>query len=246
MFRYPLYFLRSFTALGLILGTLFFAASLTPSLVPRHPAVQGVLSGFCLAAGYGLGVALRALWLALKLPVPADKTRRIGQILAILLCAGVAAVALWQASEWQNRLRALMDMPPVDGARTHLVVVAAGAGPSLAAALAGALATLVVGRPPYVILEVRARDVAAGAGAGDCSLEDTLAVLLGGGGGYAFYAGGARRETAELLADGMRALAALVEAAAPAPLVAWLVDEGAAAPPLPPALQEFLLAAATA
>jgi uncharacterized membrane protein len=121
MFRYPLYFLRSFTALGLILGTLFFAASLTPSLVPRHPAVQGVLSGFCLAAGYGLGVALRALWLALKLPVPADKTRRIGQILAILLCAGVAAVALWQASEWQNRLRALMDMPPVDGARILLL-----------------------------------------------------------------------------------------------------------------------------
>nr|MCE2739783.1 hypothetical protein [Rhodobacter sp.] len=63
MFKPSVNFLRSFTALGLILGTLFFAASLTPSLVPRHPAVQGVLSGFCLAAGYGLGVALRALWL---------------------------------------------------------------------------------------------------------------------------------------------------------------------------------------
>lgn len=121
MFKPSINFLRSFTALGLILGTLFFAASLTPSLVPRHPAVQGVLSGFCLAAGYGLGVALRALWLALQLPVPADRTRRVGQVMAILLCAGLAALALWRASEWQNTLRALMGMPPVDGARVLLL-----------------------------------------------------------------------------------------------------------------------------
>jgi uncharacterized membrane protein len=64
---------------------------------------------------------LRALWLALQLPVPADRSRRAGQILAILLCAGLAALALWQASEWQNTLRALMDMPPVDGARVLLL-----------------------------------------------------------------------------------------------------------------------------
>lgn len=121
MFKPSINFLRSFTALGLILGTLFFAASLTPSLVPRHPAVQGVLSGFCLAAGYGLGVALRALWLALQLPVPADRARRVGQVMAILLCAGLAALALWRASEWQNTLRALMGMPPVDGARVLLL-----------------------------------------------------------------------------------------------------------------------------
>ncbi len=115
------YLLRSFTALGLILGTLFFAASLTPSLVPRHPAVQGVLSGFCLASGYGLGVAFRALWLALKLPVPDHRLRRSGQIAAILLCAGVAALALWKSAEWQNGLRGLMGLPPVDGSRLLLL-----------------------------------------------------------------------------------------------------------------------------
>jgi uncharacterized membrane protein len=114
-------FVRSFTALGLILGTLFFAASLTPSLVPRHPVVQGVLSGLCLGAGYGIGVALRALWLALQLPVPQARTLRMGQIAAILLCVGVAAVALWKASEWQNTLRALMGLDPVEGARPLVV-----------------------------------------------------------------------------------------------------------------------------
>jgi len=41
--------------------------------------------------------------------------------MAILLCAGLAALALWRASEWQNALRALMDMPPVDGARVLLL-----------------------------------------------------------------------------------------------------------------------------
>ncbi len=114
-------FFRSFTALGLMLGTLFFAASLTPSLVPRHPVVQGVLSGLCLGAGYGIGVAVRALWLFLQLPVPQARTLRAGQIAAIALCAAAAAFALWKASEWQNTLRALMGMEPVDGARPLVV-----------------------------------------------------------------------------------------------------------------------------
>jgi uncharacterized membrane protein len=118
-------FFRSFTAMGLMLGTLFFAASMTPSLVPRHPVVQGVLSGLCLGAGYGIGVAFRELWLLLKLPVPEERTLRMGQTVAILLCAGVAAVALWKASEWQNGLRALMGMEPVEGSRPLIVAAVA-------------------------------------------------------------------------------------------------------------------------
>lgn len=118
-------FLRSFTALGLILGTLFFAASLTPSLVPRHLVVQGVLSGVCLAAGYGLGVALRALWLSLKLPVPNGRLLRTGQLAAIGVCAMAAAGALWMASGWQNTLRGLMDLPPVEGSRPITIAATA-------------------------------------------------------------------------------------------------------------------------
>ena len=45
---------------GLVVATLFFAASLTPSLTPRITIAQAVLSGLCLAAGYGLGVLLAA------------------------------------------------------------------------------------------------------------------------------------------------------------------------------------------
>jgi uncharacterized membrane protein len=39
----------SFSFVGLVVATFFFAESLTPSLLPRNFAVQGVLSGVALA-----------------------------------------------------------------------------------------------------------------------------------------------------------------------------------------------------
>src|SRR5215510_3102350 len=47
---------RLFSPGGLLLGTLFFAAALTPTLLPRNFVTQGVLSGLSLGAGYGIGV----------------------------------------------------------------------------------------------------------------------------------------------------------------------------------------------
>lgn len=113
--------LRSFTGVGLILGTLFFAASLTPSLVPRPHLVQGALGGFAFAAGYGLGVLFRFIWLTLQLPVPDGGVLRTGRIAAVIACAAAAGYALWYASVWQNTLRALMEMPPVEDGRPFTV-----------------------------------------------------------------------------------------------------------------------------
>jgi uncharacterized membrane protein len=109
-------FLASFTGIGLMLGALFFAASLTPSLVPRHPAVQGALSGVCFAAGYGLGVIFQWAWHALQLRGPGGRAVALGRLAAIGACALIAALALWKAQGWQDGLRALMKMPPTDGA----------------------------------------------------------------------------------------------------------------------------------
>ena len=67
---------QSLAVAGLALGTLFFAASLTPSLVPRNALTQGALAGSCFAIGYGLGVFLRWLWRYLELPELAPRTRR--------------------------------------------------------------------------------------------------------------------------------------------------------------------------
>ncbi len=118
-------FLRSFTGLGLVIGTLFFAASLTPSLVPRAPLFQGLLSGLCLAAGYGIGAFLQYLWTALKLSMPPAHPRRIGRMVALLLSAIVAAVALWKASGWQDTVLALMQQPPSEGTRPFTVAAIA-------------------------------------------------------------------------------------------------------------------------
>lgn len=109
-------FWHSFSAIGLLVGTLFFAASLTPSLLPRTFMTQGVLSGCSLAAGYGIGVLGRWLWVYLELPTPKALTLQITKLVAAVVCAFVAIAFLWQASEWQNSIRNLMGLEPVDTA----------------------------------------------------------------------------------------------------------------------------------
>ncbi len=119
-------FLRSLSEFGLMLGTLFLAASLTPSLIPRHFAIQGILSGLSFAAGYGVGEALRGLWHWLELP-PFRQTRRVllAKLAGAIVCLGVVAFFLWHASEWQNSIRILMELDPVETARPFSVAVIA-------------------------------------------------------------------------------------------------------------------------
>ncbi len=102
------------SAAGLVLGTLFFAASLTPTLLPRTYLTQGVLSGCSFAIGYGIGVLAR--WLAeyLELPKPKGRILRIAKLIAAAACLLVAAVFLWRAAEWQNSIRKVMALEPVD------------------------------------------------------------------------------------------------------------------------------------
>lgn len=119
----------SFSFVGLAGATLFFAASLTPSLLPRHFAVQGILSGFALAVGYGVGVLCMWLWQYLGIPEPGDKTQRVGKWITSLAVAIVAITFLWRATIWQNSIRELMEMEPVETAypwRVALIAVFAG------------------------------------------------------------------------------------------------------------------------
>ena len=107
---------HSFSTGGLLLGTLFFAASLTPSLLPRTFLTQGVLSGCSLAGGYGIGVFGSWLWAYTELMQPNGRFLRFAKLAASTGCAIIAIASLWHAAGWQNSIRELMELKPVDTA----------------------------------------------------------------------------------------------------------------------------------
>jgi len=108
---------RRLSSVGLVLGLVLFAISLTPSLIPRPYTVQGLVSGLSLFCGYMVGVALVHVWAYLELPTPKPAIAKRISIFCIIAAAGTSAACLWQASEWQNSVRVLMDLEPVATSR---------------------------------------------------------------------------------------------------------------------------------
>ncbi|WP_414831973.1 alpha/beta hydrolase [Afifella sp. YEN Y35] len=112
------------STIGLLLGTMMFCLSLTPSLVPREAPAQGLLAGFCFVLGYGLGLAAVSLWRYLELPSRLDAGPMLQKVSAVL-CLGASSYFLWCSIGWQNSVRALMGLPPVDITYTVMVVAIA-------------------------------------------------------------------------------------------------------------------------
>jgi len=108
--------LLSLSGVGLVLGALFFAAALTPTLIPRSYLTQGALAGGCFAIGYFAGVLWRRLWHYLELPEPSARARSIANALVAAGCLLVVIVALGSTAEWQNSIRTVMKMAPVETA----------------------------------------------------------------------------------------------------------------------------------
>ena len=118
-------FAHFFTSGGLLVGTLFFALSLTPSLIPREGVTQGIISGVALAVGYGVGVFLTWLWQFLGLPSLGDRFRiRLRWVIGAI-CAVLALGFLWRAAHWQNTVRALMGLEEAPGVRPLVIALVA-------------------------------------------------------------------------------------------------------------------------
>ncbi|WP_445221000.1 alpha/beta hydrolase [Bradyrhizobium sp. Pa8] len=113
--------LLSLSGVGLALGALFFAAALTPTLIPRSYLTQGALAGGCFAIGYFAGVLWRQLWHYLELPEPSARARSIANALVAVGCLLVVILALGRTAEWQNSIRTVMKMAPVETAHPHKV-----------------------------------------------------------------------------------------------------------------------------
>jgi uncharacterized membrane protein len=101
---------KYFSTTGLLVGTLFFALSMTPTLLPRNDFTQGLISGLALASGYGVGVLGIWLWSYFEMRTPKEQTQHRVHLFAFVMCLLFAVIFMWRASAWQNSLRALMGM----------------------------------------------------------------------------------------------------------------------------------------
>ncbi|MUM16257.1 hypothetical protein FZI91_11055 [Mycobacterium sp. CBMA271] len=102
---------RQYTFTGTAMGLVFLWLSMTPSLLPRGPLFQALVSGGSGAIGYGLGVL--AVWLVRYMrskdsspPAPAIAWR----VLIVLGVVGTALMIVW-FHFWQDRVRDLMGVP---------------------------------------------------------------------------------------------------------------------------------------
>lgn len=102
---------RHYTFTGTALGLIFLWLSMTPSLLPRGPLFQGLVSGACGAIGYGLGVF--AVWLVRYMrskdtspPAP----RWAWLVLIAVGVVGMVGMIFW-FHVWQDSVRDLMGVP---------------------------------------------------------------------------------------------------------------------------------------
>jgi uncharacterized membrane protein len=101
-----------FSRTGLAVAGFFFAVSLLPSLLPRAPYVQGVVSGVTLMIGYGVGAGGQALWDYLEIPKLRGRARTIVLGILLVLIAWMVVHGVWSQVGWQNNTRELFGMEP--------------------------------------------------------------------------------------------------------------------------------------
>jgi uncharacterized membrane protein len=123
---------------GVVTALIFFALSLTPSLLPRNFVLQGILSGCVFAAGYAIGVSLQWIWNFLELPRLRGDAGRAAKFILIGLAAGLVIAFLWFSTGWQNSIRGLMSMAPVESTQP-IYVVAIAVAPALVLIAIGTL-----------------------------------------------------------------------------------------------------------
>ncbi|CCH31233.1 alpha/beta-hydrolase family protein [Actinosynnema sp. NPDC047251] len=100
---------RSLSSVGLVFALVFFAWSMTPSLLPRAWYLQGVATGICTATGYLIGVGVARLVRRIGYhPDWSPLARYRGNVaLGAVTCVYVP-VALGLGAHWQEQVRVLV------------------------------------------------------------------------------------------------------------------------------------------
>lgn len=114
---------RDFSFGGLCGALVFFWLSLTPSLLPRAAAFQGVVSAITAMIGYGLGTAASALIRRFLRHEPSRAVKQIAWRVLVAAALVGSALMLWQSAHWDEDLRALVGLEPDRRAAVTIVVV---------------------------------------------------------------------------------------------------------------------------
>lgn len=153
----------SFSLPCLSLGLLLFATSLTPSLIPRGPILQGVLGGTLTALGYLLGKIVAVVWHAGEMPRLRPGFGRRTSYLAFGLSCAVLLWTLSRTLTWQNDLRLKMGMMPADSLHLAQIMALALVAFAVWCALGAGIAALfrLVRSWFYVVMPARRANVLA-------------------------------------------------------------------------------------
>ena len=107
----PDWWVRRYTFTGTAVGLVFLWLSMTPSLLPRGPLFQGLVSGAAGAIGYSLGVF--SVWLA-RFMLSKDSSPRPPKlawlVLVVVGIAGTVGMIIW-FHVWQDHVRDAMGVP---------------------------------------------------------------------------------------------------------------------------------------
>lgn len=110
---------------GVAIGLVMVALSLTPSLLPRPAILQGALAGVAFGIGYLIGALL---WWIVRSSTrwrPSARTQRafwwgmLALAVVVIIVIGLVAVG------WQNEVRALVEVEPIDSIAGGSFVVGA-------------------------------------------------------------------------------------------------------------------------
>lgn len=117
------WWIRHYTFTGTATGLVFIWLSMTPSLLPRGPLFQGLVSGASGAAGYGLGVLI--VWLVRYMRSKDTSPPAPGWAWAVLIPVAVVThvVMIVRFHDWQWQVRSLMGVPQL---AWHCFPMAAG------------------------------------------------------------------------------------------------------------------------
>lgn len=105
------WWIRHYTFTGTAMGLVFLYFSLTPSLLPRGPLFQGLVSGGAGAIGYGIGVF--AVWLVryLRSKDSSPPAPRWAWLVLVVVGAIGMVLAIFWFHRWQDDVRDLMGVP---------------------------------------------------------------------------------------------------------------------------------------